>query len=805
MKAILFAALFSLLAVPSVAAPVSNAPRVAVFSQPGFPPYGAPALLSPKTVAADLRKAGVQADVLDTDALADPARFSAQTYAAVVLPYGNAYPQAAFTNLRAFHRAGGCLVLSGIPFTHAVQRQTDGSWKDLGHNGAAALFGPDGMGVGGFTDGEGDVTVADADPLRLKDMGRNANWGQGVQTLDPASLPPQDRVRPILTESGQPVAALIVHQDPTFNGAVDVWTNHPSVDGYNEYNAEQLLTRGTIAGLAQKGLLAGPREAAAFDALSKLPKPRFLADLTLPTPPRPYPTFQPKSPPPARHLYVADVRHLDHDQQLLLASLQGIVNRKQPRIYLIFGDDDQFWLDAMQQQGQTDAPIPVADPLSLVKTFRREVQGAVVTDPKVYVSPCVAVDLAGLDDLVIATPELASQTGLPIKSDLRGKFKNDADAFHYVRTHLLSRLNPYLSLCLDPVILGSQVDDVIAAKGMAFWITGPKAQDRPGADEVAERAEIEATFAKLPLDAVVRGFWWHGDGVGVDEGPGVSLGSRFGKVTTVSDYVANFSVLSGVPMPKLVQKAQPPAPKLDPSKVYLAITMSDGDNLCTWRGYFRSYFNDPLHGTFPIAWGMGPTLIDVAPTIARWYYQHATPNDEFLCDVSGVGYIYPPDYATALKDRDGALKDFYNWTQQYMRRMDMATVRLMGVRTADIPRVGEDLPGVSFLMPDYGIQGERTYAEKTYTLPTGQPVFRAVSYGPGSQHIADEISGSVGAVRPAFVNAFIWNWGSKLSDIKRALDILGPGYVAVTPSQLNTLYREAQAGGTSVNRAAKRE
>ena len=72
--------------------------------------------------------------------------------------------------------------------------------------------------------------------------------------------------------------------------------------------------------------------------------------------------------------------------------------------------------------------------------------------------------------------------------------------------------------------------------------------------------------------------------------------------------------------------------------------MSDGDNLCTWRGYFRSYFNDPLHGTFPIAWGMGPTLIDVAPTIAQWYYQHATPNDEFLCDVSGVGYIYPPDF-----------------------------------------------------------------------------------------------------------------------------------------------------------------
>ena len=134
----------------------------------------------------------------------------------------------------------------------------------------------------------------------------------------------------------------------------------------------------------------------------------------------------------------------------------------------------------MQAQGQTDAPITVADPLSLVDTFRTEIKGAVVPDPKVYVSPCVAADLAGLDDLVIATPELAARLRLPIKADLRGKFKDDADALRYVRTTLLPRLNPYLSLCLDPPLDTGAVDQIIAARGMAFWITGPKAQDRAG-------------------------------------------------------------------------------------------------------------------------------------------------------------------------------------------------------------------------------------------------------------------------------------------------------------------------------------
>jgi hypothetical protein len=55
------------------------------------------------------------------------------------------------------------------------------------------------------------------------------------------------------------------------------------------------------------------------------------------------------------------------------------------------------------------------------------------------------------------------------------------------------------------------------------------------------------------------------------------------------------------------------------------------------------------------------------------------------------------------------------------------------------------------------------------------------------------VRGSVGQTRPAFVNAFIWNWGSKLSDLKAMLDLLGPEYVAVTPTQLNALYREAHA------------
>ena len=82
----------------------TTAPRkVAVFGQAGFPIYGVSALINPGRIARNLKAAGVDADVLDVDALANSARFNARAYAAVIFPYGNTYPQEAFANIRAFH------------------------------------------------------------------------------------------------------------------------------------------------------------------------------------------------------------------------------------------------------------------------------------------------------------------------------------------------------------------------------------------------------------------------------------------------------------------------------------------------------------------------------------------------------------------------------------------------------------------------------------------------------------------------------------------------------------------------------
>ena len=776
----------------------ASSPRVAVFYQPGFPYYMVSPLTSPKRIAADLHKAGIPANLLDVKELSNPSLFNVDKYKALILPYGNTYPEAAFANMRIFHKAGGNLILSGVPFTHAVTLQVqDGNqvWHDEGNNSAAALSSDDGMGVGSFASGpQAPVHIANPDLLGLNALHRDWANTSNIQTFDPASIPEQDSWLPILQEGDQPVAALIAHSlaDPKFPGAVDVWTHHPDTGDYDGWDSEQMMARGALLSLRFKNLISLEQQNHGFALLDGLPPPHIYQNITLPSPPRPYPTLQPKMSDPARHLYVADVSGLNHDEKVLLITLQGLVNRKQPRIYYLFDNADRFWLKRMQKYGETGSEIAVANPFSLVKRFRSEVRGAVIPDPKVYDSADVAVDIGEIKNLVVSTPELARRLDLPIVEDLRGRFKNDAEALHYLRITLFPRLNPYLAICIDPSILDSgAIDQIVAARGVVFWVTGERAQNLPGADMGGELAEIQALFAKMPLNAVVHGFWWHGNGMGLDEGPGVALGSRFGKITTVSDYVTNYSVMSGVHIPPLRQHFAPP-PKLDPSKVYIAITISDGDNLCTWRNYFRGYFQDPLHGTIPIGWGMGPTLRECAPTEAKWYYNHATPDDEFLCDVSGVGYIYPPDWAKSLANRRGALQSFYSLTNRAMQKMDMKTIRLMGVKSGDISEAAHDLPDVRFLMPDYGYQGEKRYHELTYALSTGQAVFRAATDGGPATSLEGSVRQRAGTSRPAFLNVFIENWNSRLKDIKQMLDDLGPGYVPVTPSQLYTLYEQSK-------------
>src|SRR5690348_689621 len=203
-----------------------DVPKVAVFIENGFPPSGGTPALPPGKMVEVIRQHGLAVQALSAAELSDPAILNTAHFAILVMPYGNAFPKPAFSNLQKFHREGGCLVMNGVPFCHPCA-QVNGQWKDLGHK---AYFGPDGIDTGGFggpmpEERHARVSIP-GHPLFLDESMLPSDGGD-LQWLDPQSLAPGDQVLPLVNigsdDEQHPAAALIRHLAVGFHGARDVW------------------------------------------------------------------------------------------------------------------------------------------------------------------------------------------------------------------------------------------------------------------------------------------------------------------------------------------------------------------------------------------------------------------------------------------------------------------------------------------------------------------------------------------------------------------------------------------------------
>ncbi|MWV46801.1 hypothetical protein GRF59_24640 [Paenibacillus sp. HJL G12] len=154
----------------------------------------------------------------------------------------------------------------------------------------------------------------------------------------------------------------------------------------------------------------------------------------------------------AKKLEVADVYDEPGDIKILMATLQGIVNRKEPRIYLLENQEEgkKTWLN--------DLKVPYTlhdDSWEIMDKFKHEVKGIIIYDPKVPDSINVATTLAGLKNAVVASPELSSQlTASPyhfkVLDDLRGKFKNRMDAYNWQYDNLWKQTTHRMLIGLSP-------------------------------------------------------------------------------------------------------------------------------------------------------------------------------------------------------------------------------------------------------------------------------------------------------------------------------------------------------------------
>jgi hypothetical protein len=343
-----------------------------------------------------------------------------------------------------------------------------------------------------------------------------------------------------------------------------------------------------------------------------------------------FPTFAP----PAATLDVVNETGLAADVATLVVTLEGLVNRTQPRIWVTDGSSQQaLWL------AQVDAGTnPVTDPLTLVTKYRSEIAGIVIYDTAVADTLNLATTIAGVKGGIVSSPALATTLtaapyGLPVLEDLRTHaFTSNVQVYQY-------EFDNYSALATHRLITGLALtipdhlrDYVVATQAMMVWLDPTDA---------TQGALLDRFLGLLPPNSPYVGWW-------MSEGPGVQAAATHGVPVFAADWSMNLTVLGGTPRGSAPAPVPPPPPL--ENKLYVAIFMSDGDNLQEDEGLIPLKWADSNRGSVPISWTIDPALVDVAPVILRYFQSTATANDLLVSGPSGLGYTYPEAWTTSTFD-----------------------------------------------------------------------------------------------------------------------------------------------------------
>lgn len=483
---------------------------------------------------------------------------------------------------------------------------------------------------------------------------------------------------------------------------------------------------------------------------------------------------------PARHLQVVNVRDVPGREQMLFATLEGLVNRKRPRIYLIQTPPEdergRFWLRHL------DVPFTVLkDPWQLFQRFGDVARGTIVYDPAVPDTVNVATTLAGLESGVVASPELADRLrknyGLPVIDDLRGRFADAMEVYTWQYEELWPRTTHRMLVALPARhgrLFGALRDYAVANRAMVYWLDPTDAVERDLYERILADVEPNTPFLGwFPF-------------VYAGESSGVELLSEHGVITFAADRFQNMTVFSAPCCHELPDPEMTPAPPLE-DKIYIAFSFSDGDNLAYDQNTMRELWDDPDRGRVPMNWTISPALWDAAPAVLRYYRETATANDVLVAGVSGLGYVYPTPWP------DDTFHLFTGLTGRYMDRagidilwvLNMVNGQSVEMSPADAQAYVDDVDPLGMMLLS-GPPGVGIFAG---TTPHSSGPW-AVSAADARDWIA-EASGDWDGYSPLFLSVHLSAWEISPSDVVEIAGSLGPDYVVVRADQYFELIREA--------------
>lgn len=167
-------------------------------------------------------------------------------------------------------------------------------------------------------------------------------------------------------------------------------------------------------------------------------------------------TISYQSPPPGKTF---ESLKTDYDTLAFLTSLQGIVNRNRPDLFLIHDDVDLVWLNNVASNNiwltqSTSVPLNNLD--EVINKFKDShgLTGSVVWQEDKPYTLNLARTIAGVENLVIVrqSSPLYSQitSNFPVKVDLTTQnFTSKQNAYYWLKDNYLGRVNPIIGFFKD--------------------------------------------------------------------------------------------------------------------------------------------------------------------------------------------------------------------------------------------------------------------------------------------------------------------------------------------------------------------
>ena len=335
---------------------------------------------------------------------------------------------------------------------------------------------------------------------------------------------------------------------------------------------------------------------------------------------------------PAQTLDTIHEDHFNRAEKAMFGALQGIVNSEKPRILGIKWD---HWIDAL---GFTANYYTGENNYEIIEKYSDYIKGIVLYD--VSKSPHyinLASTIANLNEGYVPATQYIKDKLEDIGVVLTGEniidisdlpYDNEYDIYDHLYANYWEQCSKRLLIHMDPN-LSYPLRDIAAAAHAAIIH-----YDVRYGEGKQQFEKFLKDMAESGGTSVVMGWF-------TNEREGITAATKYGIPTLPGDFYRSASVYSG--MSHLVNF--PRVPKRDglENKAYIALYMSDGDNVQYWQNFMFGKWSAEKEdrGKIALNWTMAPALVDLGPGLLNFFYSTTTDKECFVAGPSGIGYIMP--------------------------------------------------------------------------------------------------------------------------------------------------------------------